>query len=173
VAADNEFTPYVYVHEIGHHFAALGDEYYTSPDVYESASGRPEPPDPNITADPKAAKWKDLITAGTPLPTPWPKQLFEEGQKAYQERRKKIRAEGRPEAEMEALFREERTRSTAMLVPLKGVVGAYEGALYESSGYYRPEADCIMFTRDEVGFCAVCRRAIEATIDRYAPAPSR
>ena len=73
---------------------------------------------------------------------------------------------------MEALFREERTRSTAMLVPLKGVVGAYEGALYESSGYYRPEADCIMFTRDEVGFCAVCRRAIEATIDRYAPPPA-
>ena len=33
---------------------------------------------------------------------------------------------------------------------------------------YRPEADCIMFTRDEVGFCAVCRRAIERIIDLYA-----
>ena len=172
VAADNEFTPYVFVHEFGHHFAALGDEYYTSPDVYESAAGRPEPPDPNITADPRAAKWKDLVTDGTPLPTPWPKKEFEEGQKAYQERRKKIRAEGRPEAEMEALFREERTRSTALLGPRKGKVGAFEGALYESSGYYRPEADCIMFTRDEVGFCAVCRRAIDARIDRYAPRPA-
>ena len=44
--------------------------------------------------------------------------------------------------------------------------------MYEATGYYRPEADCIMFTRDEVGFCAVCRRAIEATIDRYAPRPA-
>jgi len=172
VAADNEFTPYVFVHEFGHHFAALGDEYYTSPDVYEAAAGRPEPPDPNVTADPRAAKWKDLIAAGTPLPTPWPKGEFERGQKAYQERRKKIRAEKRPEAEMEALFREEKARSTALLGPRTGRVGAYEGALYESTGYYRPEADCIMFTRDDVGFCAVCRRAIEATIDRYAPRPA-
>ena len=53
-----------------------------------------------------------------------------------------------------------------------GKVGAFEGASYEPEGLYRPEADCIMFTRDEVGFCAVCRRAIEATIDRYAPRPA-
>jgi hypothetical protein len=173
VAADNEFTPYVFVHEFGHHFAGLGDEYYTSPDVYEAAAGRPEPTDPNITADPRAAKWKDLVAAGTALPTPWPKDEFERGQKAYQERRKQIRADKRPESEMEALFREEKQRSTALLGPLTGRVGAYEGALYESSGYYRPEADCIMFTRDEVGFCAVCRRAIEATIDRHAPKTAR
>ena len=172
VAADNAFTPYVFVHEFGHHFAALGDEYYTSPDVYEAAAGRPEPPDPNVTADPRAAKWKDLVAGGTPLPTPWPKEDFERGQKAYQERRKQIRAAHRPEAEMEALFAEEKARSTALLGPLTGRVGAYEGALYESTGYYRPEADCIMFTRDEVGFCAVCRRAIEAAIDRYAPRPA-
>ena len=172
VAADNEFMPYLFVHEFGHHFAALGDEYYTSPDVYEAATGRPEPADPNVTAYPRAAKWKDLIAAGAPLPTPWPKEEFERGQKAYQERRKEIRAARRPEAEMEALFREEKARSTALLGPLAGRVGAYEGARYESIGYYRPEADCIMFTRDDVGFCAVCRRAIEATIDRYAPRPA-
>jgi len=172
VSADNAFTPYVFVHEFGHHFAGLGDEYYTSPDVYEAATGRPEPPDPNVTADPRAAKWSDLVVAGTPLPTPWPKEEFERGQKAYQERRKQIRADKRPESEMEALFREEKQRSTALLAPSIGKVGAFEGALYESSGYYRPEADCIMFTRDDVGFCAVCRRAIEATIDRYAPPPA-
>ena len=39
--------------------------------------------------------------------------------------------------------------------------------MYEATGYYRPQADCIMFTRDEVGFCAVCRRAIERVIDLY------
>ena len=39
VAADNEFTPYVFVHEFGHHFAGLADEYYTSSVAYESAGG--------------------------------------------------------------------------------------------------------------------------------------
>jgi hypothetical protein len=29
-AADHAFTPYVLVHEFGHHFAGLADEYYTS-----------------------------------------------------------------------------------------------------------------------------------------------
>ena len=42
-----------------------------------------------------------------------------------------------------------------------GKVCAFEGAEYEPRGLYRPEIDCIMFTRDEVGFCRVCRRAIE------------
>jgi hypothetical protein len=46
-------------------------------------------------------------------------------------------------------------------------VGAFEGAMYEAKGYYRAQADCIMFTRDEVGFCAVCRRAINRIIDLY------
>jgi len=47
-------------------------------------------------------------------------------------------------------------------------VGAYEGANYEAKGYYRPQSDCIMFTRDNVGFCAVCRRALQETLDLYA-----
>ena len=39
--------------------------------------------------------------------------------------------------------------------------------MYEATGYYRPQVNCIMFTRDEVGFCAVCRRAIERIIDLH------
>jgi len=87
-----------------------------------------------------------------------------------QARRRAIRADHRPEDEMEALFREERQRETAMLAsgPNAGRVGAFEGSMYESKGYYRPQQDCIMFTRDEVGFCAVCRRAIERIIALYA-----
>ena len=71
---------------------------------------------------------------------------------------------------MEALFREERERMTRLLgaAPYTGRVGAFEGAIYEAKGYYRPQSDCIMFTRDEVGFCAVCRRAIERVIALYA-----
>jgi hypothetical protein len=170
VSADNEFTPYVFVHEFGHHFAGLADEYYTSAVAYESGDDRPEPWEPNATADSKASKWADLIGSGTPLPTPWPKDAFEAAQKDYQARRRAIRAAKRPEAEMEALFREERDRSTKQLAagPHARQVGAFEGAMYQAKGYYRPQADCIMFTRDEVGFCAVCRRAIERVIDLYA-----
>ena len=46
-----------------------------------------------------------------------------------------------------------------------GKVGAFEGAAYEAKGLYRSSADCIMFTRDSVGFCPVCRRAITRVID--------
>ena len=38
VAADSEWAPYVFVHEFGHHFAALADEYYTSHVAYEPAT---------------------------------------------------------------------------------------------------------------------------------------
>jgi hypothetical protein len=170
VAADNAFTPYIFVHEFGHHFAGLADEYYTSASAYESPNGRPEPWEPNVTADPQGGKWRDMVPAGTPLPTPWEKDAFEAEQSRIQARRREIRAQKRPEAEMEALFRGEREKMTALLAsgPYPARVGAFEGALYEAKGYYRPQADCIMFTRDEVGFCAVCRRAIERVIALYA-----
>jgi len=171
VAADSAWAAYLLVHEFGHHFAGLADEYYTSEVAYGPApTARPEPWEPNVTADPKAGRWKDLVTAQTPLPTPWEKEPFEEGQRAFQARRRQIRAEHRPEDEMDALFREELARSTKLLAsgPQAGKVGAFEGAMYEAKGYYRPQADCIMFTRDQVGFCAVCRRAIERVIGLYA-----
>ena len=49
-----------------------------------------------------------------------------------------------------------------------GKVGAFEGAMYEYQGLYRPTVDCIMFTRDEVGFCPVGRRALTRIIDLYS-----
>jgi hypothetical protein len=178
VAADNAFTPYVFVHEFGHHFAGLADEYYTSDVATGSTGGRIEPWEANATVDPRALKWADLVLAKTPLPTPWSKAEFETLQKAIQTRRRKIRADKRPEAEMEALFRDEKARTTPLLAggSFGHAVGAFEGALYEGKGYYRPQADCIMFTRDDVGFCAVCRRTIERVIDQYArpsPPPSK
>jgi hypothetical protein len=170
VAADNEWTPYVFVHELGHHFAGLADEYYTSDVSYSSSSERPEPWEPNVTADPKAAKWADLIAPGTPLPTPWLKQEFESEERRIQARRRELRAQHRPEAEIEALFREEMGLDQKLLdgAEYAGKTGAFEGANYEARGYYRPQTDCIMFTRDPVGFCSVCRRAIERVIELYA-----
>ena len=116
VAADNAFAPYVFVHEFGHHFAALADEYYTSPVAYLPSATRDEPWEPNVTAllDPNTLKWKDLVKPGTPLPTPWPKEAYEKPSRESQARRAKLRADKRPEAEMEALFAEERRRDDAM-----------------------------------------------------------
>ncbi len=166
-ASDNAYTPYIFVHEFGHHFAGLADEYYTSDVAYETGGERIEPWEMNVTADPKAAKWADLITRGVPLPTPWPKEAFEKRQQEYQAKRRELRAQNRPEEEMEALFKVEADQSTKQLAPYMGKVGAFEGAMYEARGYYRPQADCIMFTRDPAGFCAVCRRAIERVMALY------
>ena len=49
-----------------------------------------------------------------------------------------------------------------------GKVGAFEGAMYEVQNLYRPTTDCIMFTRDDVGFCPVCHRAIIRVINLYS-----
>jgi hypothetical protein len=174
VAADSAWAPYIFIHEFGHHLAALADEYYTSDVAYLPATDRIEPWEPNVTAllDPSNLKWKDLVTPGVALPTPWPKEEYEQYSRATQERRRKIRAENRPEAEMDALFREQMAHDTAALGtgPHADVVGAFEGANYEARGYFRPEVDCIMFTRDPVPFCAVCRRAIERVLDLYSRA---
>ena len=172
VAADSQWAAYIFVHEFGHHLAGLADEYYTSDVAYLPPADRVEPWEPNVTAllDQAVLKWKDLVAPGTPIPTPWSKEPFEAYSKEGQARRREIRAANRPEREMDALFREELARDTALLGagPYAGKVGAFEGANYEARGYYPPQTDCIMFTRDPVGFCAVCRRAIEQIVDMYA-----
>ncbi len=170
VAIDNAFSAYVGVHEFGHHFAGLADEYYTSDVSYLPQDKRPEPWEPNATAllDPANLKWKDLVEPGTPLPTPWHKEEFERMEAEIQKQRHDLRAGGKPEGEMEELFRRERAQEEELFRAdqYAGKVGAFEGADYEAKGYYRPEINCIMFTRYNK-FCAVCRRAIERIIAMY------
>ncbi len=172
VAADNLWAPYIFVHEFGHHIAGLADEYYTSAVAYLPPAERVEPWEPNATAllDPRQLKWRDLVQPSTPLPTPWPKDEYDRQSEAAQEQRRAIRAADRPESEMDDLFRAEQARDTALLSsgPYAGKVGAFEGANYESRGLYRPQEDCIMFTRDRVPFCLVCRRAIDTILDLYS-----
>jgi hypothetical protein len=172
-AVDTGFAEYVFVHEFGHHFAGLADEYYTSDVAYETgAADQPEPWERNITAlkNPKELKWRDLVDPATPLPTPWDKEAYETKSREVQARRRELRAKGVPEAEIDKHFREQMAWDSKFLSSMKfsGKVGAFEGAGYETKGLYRPEADCIMFTRDPVGFCRVCRRAIGTIIDQYA-----
>jgi len=170
-AASNDWANYLFVHEFGHHFAGLADEYYTSPVAYQSSGARMEPWEPNVTAlrDPASLKWKQHVQAGTPLPTPWPKAEYEEYSRAYQKRRAALRAANRPESEMSALFREDLAHTNALFAraQYRTAIGAFEGANYEASGYYRPAMQCIMFDRSEQ-FCPVCRDGISEIIDLYA-----
>jgi hypothetical protein len=174
VSSDNAFGNYVFVHEFGHHFAGLADEYYTSSVSYAPATDRVEPWEPNVTAlmDVSSLKWRHLVSPlanTTPIPTPWNKEAFETYSREIQKRRGQLRKDKRPEEEMEALFREELAHTQKMFAAEKhfGQVGAFEGAMYEARGYYRPEVDCIMFSRSDK-FCKVCREAIVRVIKMYS-----
>jgi len=171
VAADSEWAPYVFVHEFGHHFAGLADEYYTSQVAYLPPAKKIEPWEPNVTAllNPAKLKWNDLVALGTPVPTTWRKDDFEALERETQDQRRQLRAQNRPESDIDALIKQEKAKEDALLAHDKysDRVGAFEGADYEAHGYYRPQENCIMFTRFEA-FCAVCRRAIERIIAMYS-----
>lgn len=170
-AADSSEAPYLIVHEFGHSFAGLADEYYSSPVSYEDfvAPGS-EPWEPNVTAllDPSRLKWKDLVEESTPLPTPWGKEKYDALDLAYQKRRAEIAKLNSDDAS-EALFAEVKAATAPLLAAEKfaGRIGAFEGAAYQARGLYRPQADCIMFTRNPTWFCKVCERSIARVIDLY------
>jgi predicted outer membrane repeat protein len=72
--SDNEYDEYVFIHEFGHSFGGLGDEYYTSQVSYNDMYPRGvEPWEPNLTVQTQRAKikWRDQIADDTPIPT-WP-----------------------------------------------------------------------------------------------------
>ncbi|UXI70545.1 IgA Peptidase M64 [Tahibacter amnicola] len=171
VAVDNAFANYIFVHEFGHHFAGLTDEYYVAAFADGGLPEATEPWEPNATAlkDPANFKWADLVTAGTPLPTPWNKEKSEAYWRQIEQRRAQLRKEKRPESEMEALFREQLATEKKLFAreKHKGHVGAFEGAGYRAKGYYRSEVNCMMFSRVDF-FCAACRRAIERVIQMYS-----
>ncbi|MDR1551985.1 MAG: IgA Peptidase M64 [Prevotellaceae bacterium] len=70
--SDNERTASVFVHEFGHSFAGLADEYFTSEVAYDDQfyNLNLEPWEPNITTlTDFDSKWKDLLSPDTPIPT--------------------------------------------------------------------------------------------------------
>ena len=181
----NQWSEYVLIHELGHAFGGLADEYYTSSVAYNDFYPRGvEPVEPNITAllDPANLKWRDLVTRGTPVPTPWEKSEFDSMDLAYQRRRGELNDRiavasrtGAPieritelEDEGERLSLDHARRVDAFLAASTGAgkVGAFEGAGYSSEGLYRPAVDCIMFSKGNKPFCPVCRGALEQAIRR-------
>ncbi len=70
--SNNPYSEYIFVHEFGHGFAYLADEYSEKNSPYKNFYNfNVEPTEPNITTlvDFKS-KWKDLIDKSTPIPTP-------------------------------------------------------------------------------------------------------
>jgi len=162
---------FVFVHEFGHSFASLGDEYYTSDVSYIVPKSEYEPNRPNITAlfEPENLKWKHLVESGTPLPTPWNQDEYDSISVNYVRKRSQLVDEGASVSEMEKVSLENQKSTINILKSQKyyGKVGAFEGGGYLAKGLYRPEVDCIMFSRNRNDFCKVCAEAIEKQIDWY------
>jgi hypothetical protein len=68
----HQLSPKVFIHEFGHGFAGLADEYYSSQVAYEEFYPlNVEPWEPNITTMVNfESKWKKMIAKDTPVPTP-------------------------------------------------------------------------------------------------------
>jgi len=128
----------VLVHEFGHAFAGLGDEYAYD-DQYEPIYFPDiEPWEPNLTtlAD-FGSKWADMLPEGTAIPTP-----VDEIEKGNDVR--KI---------WDSLSEEQKASLNLKL-------GVYEGAGYMTKGVYRPVQECRMRINECEEFCPVCSRAI-------------
>ena len=183
---DNQFNEYLFVHEFGHSFAGLADEYYTS-DVGYSDFYKPtlEPVEPNVTAllDPLNIKWKEYVSDNIEIPTLWEKEIFDSTDYAWQKLRREMNNKTaelkRNNASSELIEKAEnnyaekdKLRSIEVDKYLQGSkyfgkVGAFEGAGYMQKGLYRPMLDCIMFSKGNKPFCKVCEAAIANVIKHY------
>lgn len=182
--AHNQWSDFVFLHEFGHSFAGLADEYYSSSTSYNDfyPAGQ-EPHERNITTDPRHPKWRHLLTDGVPLPTPWDKPRYDAMDAEYQQRRNKLNdkiamlmqggaPQGRIEAakaEFEALSRSHQQEVDIWFQQRAhfGQVGAFEGGGYVSEGMYRSQIDCIMFTKGLKKFCAACVAGIREVTEQY------
>lgn len=183
----NQYKDFLFIHEFGHSFTGLADEYYTSSTAYNDFYPRGvEPVEPNITAliNPQNLKWEKLLTPGIGVPTPWEKADYDSMDLRWQSGRRemnnKIAELKRNKShflEIEKAEKEyaQKDKEHSELVDsyLKGSryhgqVGVFEGAGYSSKGLYRPMLDCIMFSKGDKPFCTVCNGAIVKVINHYS-----
>ncbi len=184
---DNQWREYLLLHEFGHHFAGLADEYYSSSTAYNEFYPRGvEPVEPNITRlmDPANIKWKDQLSEGIEVPTPWDKETYDKQDAEYQKIRAEVNAKiaklkkekasndeiTKAEEESEKLSKLYADKGFSHLKNSKywGKVGAFEGAGYSSKGMFRSMIDCMMFTKGMKPYCKVCEAAIIKVIKHYS-----
>lgn len=139
-ATDHPTFEAVLVHEFGHEYAGLADEYFYDDEYAHQYNDAAEPWEPNITTLVDfSSKWADMLPAQTPIPTP-PAQIPD-----YRHLSSK--------AERDAL-----NAATQRL-------GVFEGGGYQSKGVFRPAQECRMKINEAAYFCPVCTRAIQRTTD--------
>ena len=133
----------VLVHEFGHGYAGLGDEYAYGDASETMYPADTEPWEPNLTTlhDFKS-KWADMMPKGTPVPTPLDASVPDYRNLSTDKDRQRLN---------EATQR----------------VGVFEGGGYQMKGVYRPAQECRMKINEVEHFCPVCTRAIIAITDFY------
>ena len=184
--SDNQFSPYIFLHEFGHSFGGLADEYYTSDVAYnEFYPQGQEPVEPNITRllDKNNLKWKNYISANIELPTPWEKENYDKMDYAWQKERREMnkhiaklkRNEARPK-EIDGAQNEYNKKDKAhsdevdkYLINSKfwNKIGAFEGAGYSAKGMYRSMLDCLMFSKGTKPYCKVCEEHVKKVINHF------
>ncbi|MCD6116552.1 peptidase M64 [bacterium] len=184
---DNKLSDHVFIHEFGHAFAGLADEYYSSQVAYTDFYPKgTEPQEPNITAllNPKTLKWRQYLSKGIDIPTDWGKTeretLSADMSNIYKDMRHKINemkksgADQKKIDEVKDSYKKKIDAKKAQLDKIRkkysylnGKVGAFEGAGYSSTGLYRPSMDCLMKSNKGMKFCKVCQKAIERMILYY------
>ena len=137
------FVP-VLVHEFGHAFGGLGDEYAYGENPETLYPADTEPWEPNLTTLVDfGSKWEDLVPEGTARPTP-------------------------PDpVEAQDVRRIWDSLSAGEKASLNCKVGVYEGAGYQMQGVYRPVQECRMRINECEEFCPVCYRSIIRIIGYY------
>jgi len=169
---DNERSEDVFMHEFGHAFGNLADEYFTSTVSYnEFYPPGIEPHEPNITAllDPKNIKWGHLLTPGIEIPTPWGQDEMESLRmerdakiadlKKQIEVRKKDQAGSDEITILETKIKETWDCYGSQIKQImkkyqdlyKGKIGVFEGAGYSPKGLFRSEVHVGMFYQGEYG----------------------
>lgn len=184
--SDNQWCDYLFLHEFGHSFSGLADEYYTSDVAYNDFYPRGvEPVEPNITAlVNNELKWKDASTPGIDIPTPWEKADYDSLDLVWQAKRRELnkriaelKRTNAPAGEIQEaeekynrLDKEHNNETNMYLEKSRffNKVGAFEGAGYASKGLYRPMLDCIMFSKGTKPFCKVCEQRIREIIMHYS-----
>jgi len=176
----------IMVHEFGHGFANLADEYFGNVAYTDYFPAGVEPYPPNITAllDPSHVKWQHLLTPGIPIPTPWGQDeiaaLRQKIDSAETNHDKEIKALKQAKASSEnidtlqkeheqninTLRQEIRKIQDRYTKQYKGKIGVFEGAGYTPEGLYRSEIHIGMFYKGRFG--PVSEEAIQDMIDHLA-----
>ena len=135
----------VLVHEFGHSYGGLADEYAYDDMDSEWYPADTEPWEPNITTlKDFGSKWADLMPKKQLIPTPLD-----------------------PKVPNYRMVNKNDPKAMEALNKATQVVGVFEGAGYQSKGCYRPAQECRMKINEVEDFCPVCTRAIQRITDFY------